>query len=148
MTHFSDADSARGIAHQLRAFEQATQDLLGERCIANSAAILRHGGAAEVAPGLGAPGIVVYGSAPDHPSARPPPGTCSRHDPGLAPHRRAAAAGRRQRGLWLALHCRWPLRIGVVACGYADGYPRHADTGTPVLVAACARAPWAASAWT
>jgi alanine racemase len=26
------------------------------------------------------------------------------------------------------------LRIGVVACGYADGYPRHAPTGTPVLV--------------
>ena len=27
-----------------------------------------------------------------------------------------------------------PVRIGVVACGYADGYPRHAPTGTPVLV--------------
>ena len=27
-----------------------------------------------------------------------------------------------------------PLRIGIVACGYADGYPRHAGTGTPVLV--------------
>ena len=27
-----------------------------------------------------------------------------------------------------------PLRIGVVACGYADGYPRHAPSGTPVLV--------------
>jgi alanine racemase len=26
------------------------------------------------------------------------------------------------------------LSIGVVACGYADGYPRHAPTGTPVLV--------------
>jgi alanine racemase len=26
------------------------------------------------------------------------------------------------------------LRIGVVACGYADGYPRHAASGTPVLV--------------
>jgi alanine racemase len=26
------------------------------------------------------------------------------------------------------------MRIGVVACGYADGYPRHAPTGTPVLV--------------
>jgi alanine racemase len=26
------------------------------------------------------------------------------------------------------------MRIGVVACGYADGYPRHATTGTPVLV--------------
>jgi alanine racemase len=28
-----------------------------------------------------------------------------------------------------------PLRVGVAACGYADGYPRHAPTGTPVLVA-------------
>jgi alanine racemase len=27
-----------------------------------------------------------------------------------------------------------PLRVGIVACGYADGYPRHASTGTPVLV--------------
>jgi alanine racemase len=26
------------------------------------------------------------------------------------------------------------MRIGVVACGYADGYPRHAPSGTPVLV--------------
>ena len=27
-----------------------------------------------------------------------------------------------------------PHRVGVVACGYADGYPRHAPNGTPVLV--------------
>ena len=27
-----------------------------------------------------------------------------------------------------------PLRVGVAACGYADGYPRHCTTGTPVLV--------------
>ena len=26
------------------------------------------------------------------------------------------------------------MRMGVVACGYADGYPRSAPTGTPVLV--------------
>ena len=26
------------------------------------------------------------------------------------------------------------MRIGVVACGYADGYPRHAPTGTPIAV--------------
>ena len=26
------------------------------------------------------------------------------------------------------------MRVGIVACGYADGYPRHANTGTPVLV--------------
>ena len=28
-----------------------------------------------------------------------------------------------------------PMRIGIVACGYADGYPRHASSGTPILVA-------------
>src|SRR5207247_9910736 len=28
-----------------------------------------------------------------------------------------------------------PIRVGIVACGYADGYPRHAPTGTPILVA-------------
>ena len=27
-----------------------------------------------------------------------------------------------------------PTRVGIVACGYADGYPRHAPTGTPILV--------------
>ncbi len=27
------------------------------------------------------------------------------------------------------------MRIGVVAMGYADGYPRQAPTGTPVMVA-------------
>jgi alanine racemase len=26
------------------------------------------------------------------------------------------------------------MRIGIVACGYADGYPRHTGSGTPVLV--------------
>jgi replicative DNA helicase len=26
------------------------------------------------------------------------------------------------------------MKVGVVACGYADGYPRHAGTGTPVVV--------------
>jgi alanine racemase len=28
-----------------------------------------------------------------------------------------------------------PMRIGIVACGYADGYPRHAPSGTPIAVA-------------
>jgi alanine racemase len=32
------------------------------------------------------------------------------------------------------LRAHHPMRIGIVACGYADGYPRHAPTGTPILV--------------
>ena len=35
-------------------------------------------------------------------------------------------------GAFVAQH---EMRIGVVACGYADGYPRHAPSGTPVRVA-------------
>src|SRR3954451_9553994 len=48
MTHFSDADGPRGIAHQLRAFNEATRDLPGERSLSNSAASLRHAADAAV----------------------------------------------------------------------------------------------------
>ncbi len=41
MTHLSDADGTRGIAHQLAAFELATLDLPGDRSVANSAGTLR-----------------------------------------------------------------------------------------------------------
>jgi alanine racemase len=34
-----------------------------------------------------------------------------------------------------AFVARRPTRVGVVACGYADGYPRHAPGGTPIVVA-------------
>ena len=64
MTHFADADTERGIAQQLQAFDAATYDLPGERCLSNSAAMLRHPGAA--ADWVRA-GIALYGSAPDHP---------------------------------------------------------------------------------
>ena len=65
MTHFSDADGARGVAHQLEVFERVTRDLPGERTIANSAATLRH--AATTRADWVRPGILLYGSAPDFP---------------------------------------------------------------------------------
>jgi alanine racemase len=37
-------------------------------------------------------------------------------------------------GYGSGFRCERPMRIGVVACGYADGYPRHAPSGTPVVV--------------
>ncbi len=64
MTHFADADGERGIAQQVATFEAASRDLPGERSLSNSAATLRHGSAA--ADWVRA-GIMVYGSAPDHP---------------------------------------------------------------------------------
>jgi len=67
ITHFSDADGPRGIAHQREVFEAITRELPGERTLANSAGALRFGADAPVRADWIRPGIAVYGSAPDYP---------------------------------------------------------------------------------
>jgi alanine racemase len=135
MTHFSDADGPRGIAHQLAEFEEATRDLPGERSLSNSAATLRHAADPRVRADWVRPGIAVYGSAPDFPQ----------HDvahwdlrPTMTLATRVIAVQQLQPGDTVGYGSSFtaeaPLRTGVVACGYADGYPRHCTTGTPVLV--------------
>lgn len=141
MTHFSDADGPRlgadGISHQMAAFASATQDLAGEKTLANSAAILRYAeqGESQVAQDWVRAGIALYGSAPDYPQH-------ASADWGLRPAMslssqlisvRDIAAGQTV-GYGSTFCAEQPMRIGIVACGYADGYPRHAPTGTPVLV--------------
>ena len=141
MTHFSDADGPRlgadGISHQMAAFASATQDLAGEKTLANSAAILRYAeqDESQVAQDWVRAGIALYGSAPDYPQH-------ASADWGLRPAMslssqlisvRDIAAGQTV-GYGSTFCAEQPMRIGIVACGYADGYPRHAPTGTPVLV--------------
>ena len=135
MTHFSDADGAKGVAAQLQAFEAVTHDLPGERTLSNSAGALRHGAALATLSDWIRPGIAVYGSAPDFPER-------SAADWGLLPTMTLASkivgvqtlvAGETV-GYGSSFTADGPLRVGVVACGYADGYPRHCGTGTPVLV--------------
>ena len=131
MTHFSDADGPRGVAHQVEAFDAVTHDLPGERSLSNSAAILRHG----LKNDWVRAGIVSYGSAPDFPE----------HDlthwdlqPAMTLRSQLLAIQQLQAGDTVgygsSFTAEGPLRIGIVACGYADGYPRHCATGTPVLV--------------
>ncbi|HWI78637.1 MAG TPA: alanine racemase [Ramlibacter sp.] len=135
MTHFADADTAKGIAQQVRVFEEITRDLPGERTLSNSAAGLRFGTDAAVRADWIRPGIAVYGSAPDYPQ----------HDIGHWDLQPTMTLGARLIGVQQlapgdtvgygsSFTADTPLRIGVVACGYADGYPRHCSTGTPVLV--------------
>jgi alanine racemase len=132
MTHFADADGERGIAPQVAAFEAATEGLAGERSLSNSAAILRHAG---VQADWVRAGIMLYGSAPDFPA----------HDidhwnlrPTMTLRSRLIAVQTLQAGQAVGYGSSFtaeaPLRVGIVACGYADGYPRHCATGTPVLV--------------
>ena len=135
MTHFSDADGPRGIEHQLSAFEAATQDLPGERSVCNSAATLLRGSEARVRNDWVRPGIVLYGSAPDFPAH-------TAADWGLEPtmtlSTKVLGVQTLQAGDTVGYGSTFtadgPMRTGIIACGYADGYPRHCGTGTPVLV--------------
>jgi alanine racemase len=135
MTHFSDADGAAGIEHQVAVFEAHTQDLPGERTTSNSAAALRHPGHARSRSDWVRPGVAVYGSAADHPEH-------TAEHWGLQPTMTLASkiiatqdlAAGASVGYGSAFVADKPMRIGIVACGYADGYPRVCGTGTPVLV--------------
>ncbi|MDD5470973.1 MAG: alanine racemase, partial [Sideroxydans sp.] len=131
MTHFAQADEAPGVSAQLALFEQLTANRHQPRSLANSAAILRH-------PAAHAdwvrPGIMLYGSSPF--------ADISAESLGLQPVMtlsselisvREIKAGDAV-GYGATFRAERSMRIGTVACGYADGFPRHAATGTPILV--------------
>ena len=144
MTHFSDADGPRGISHQIRVFNEVTRDLPGERSVSNSAATLRHTlpTGAEVpaeetlASDWTRPGIVLYGSSPDFPEH-----SITDWDllPTMTLSSKLIAVQSINTGDSVGYGSKFvadkPTTVGVVACGYADGYPRICPTGTPVLVA-------------
>ncbi len=135
MTHFSDADDAKDITAQWAVFERVTEGLPGERSVCNSAATLRHGREASVRADWVRPGIAAYGGSPDHPLHS------AEHwglQPAMSLNAKLLAVQQLKAGDTVGYGSTFtapaPMRIGVVACGYADGYPRHAGTGTPVLV--------------
>jgi alanine racemase len=135
MTHFSDADGDKGIAAQMARFEEATIDLPGERSLCNSAATLRHAHQAGVKADWIRPGIALYGSSPDFPAHSAADWDLK---PAMSLHANIMAVQHLQVGDSVGYGSSFvadqAMRIGVVACGYADGYPRICPTGTPVLV--------------
>jgi alanine racemase len=135
MTHFSDADGPLGIAEQAACFQAITQDLPGERSLSNSAAVLRHMSSGDaLACDWVRPGIALYGASPDFPAH-------GAADWGLLPtmtlSSRLIATQDLQAGDSVGYGSTFtapaPMRIGVVACGYADGYLRG-SLNAPVLV--------------
>ncbi len=140
MTHLSDADgdvtTSRGVADQMAVFEETVHDLPGERSISNSASTLRFAPERpEMRGDWVRPGIMLYGSSPNYPSN-------SIADWGLQPamslRSKLIAVQQLQPGHSVGYGSLYraerEMRIGVVACGYGDGYPRSAPLGTPVLV--------------
>lgn len=131
MTHLADADGSHGVAWQMERLTAMRAGRSLPLSIANSAALIRF---PETRCDWVRPGIMLYGSSPFADQ--------SADDLGLRPVMtlesqliavREIAAGERV-GYGCLFTAEQPTRIGVVACGYADGYPRHAPTGTPVLV--------------
>ncbi len=131
MTHFATADEAPGVNEQLALFQTLHQPLALPSSLANSAALLRY---PETHADWVRPGIMLYGSSPfsDRSAA----------ELGLEPAMSLVSAviavqhvkvGGRV-GYGGVFSADRDMRVGVVACGYADGYPRHAATGTPILV--------------
>jgi alanine racemase len=138
MTHFSNADTTRAgrssLAQQLAVFNAATQDLPGERSLSNSAATLRHSADALRSDWV-RPGIALYGSSTDYPEHTIAQWSLQ---PGMTLAAKIIAVCAISTGDSVGYGSSFvadkPLRIGIVACGYADGYPRLCPTGTPVLV--------------
>jgi len=131
MTHFANADEARGIAEPLALFNDFAAPYRVARSLANSAALLRY---PETHGDWVRPGLMLYGASPFAEVSAQQLGL----QPAMTLRSRIIAVQELRAGdevgygaLFRAEH---PMRIGIVACGYADGYPRHAPSGTPVLV--------------
>ena len=132
MTHLARADDEDGIAEPLAAFEAACRGLPYPRSIANSAGVFRH---AEVGGDYVRPGIMLYGATPFPFDTAEMLGL----QPVMTLRSQIIAIQSVQAndsvGYAASYTASRPHRVGVVACGYGDGYPRHAPNGTPVLVA-------------
>lgn len=136
MSHLADSDNQNTIftKQQLHHFSQAIEKVTGEKSLLNSAGILAF---PEAAYDWVRPGIMLYGVSPF--------GNRNMHQKKINPLRAAmnlegtliatkiVDVGE-SIGYGCAFRTSKRLRVGVVGIGYGDGYPRHAKTGTPVLI--------------
>lgn len=133
MTHLASADErdSNVTLQQLACFEKHTHAEYSARCMANSAGILAW---PQTHYDWVRPGLMLYGISPfDDRSAE---------QAGLVPvmtiKSRLIAVNQFKQGDAIGYGASWvcpqDMPVGVVAFGYGDGYPRHAVSGTPVLV--------------
>jgi alanine racemase len=139
MTHFANADELQNprlsITEQVRRFREGADGLEGQRSLSNSGGVLHQAALSkELHNDWVRPGVMLYGGTPG--------GGVTARDYGLLPtmtlKSEIIGIQQLQQGDTVGYGSRFeapgPMAVGVVACGYADGYPRHAEQGTPVLV--------------
>ena len=134
MSHFARADEldCTSSVEQVAVFLGARADLTAEISLRNSPAVL---GWPRVPSDWVRPGLMLYGASP----FEEPQATASRLQPVMTLESKVICVRELPAGEPVGYGAKFitpkPMRIGVVAMGYADGYPRQAPTGTPVLVA-------------
>ena len=133
MTHLANADDLQDTKtrDQLELFYKSVNSYSGELSIANSAGIL---GWSKAVSDWVRPGLMLYGVSPFSGKAGADFGlrsVMSLHSKIIATKQLKPGDAVGYGGLW---RCQKPTLMGVIAIGYADGYPRHAEQKTPVLV--------------
>ncbi|HLT99376.1 MAG TPA: alanine racemase [Burkholderiaceae bacterium] len=139
MMHFSRADDDPKITQrQLSGFLDLVSGMSGPISVCNSAATLTTGLWAKLPAGRPQwvrPGICLYGASPFAERNAASLGL----KPAMTLEARLISVQDCPAGSSVGyghmFTAEQPTRVGIVACGYADGYPRHAGTGTPVAVA-------------
>ena len=134
MSHFARADElgCTRSEEQLAVFQAARADLSAEVSLRNSPSVL---GWPTMPSDWVRPGLMLYGTTPFEQAHA----LASRLQPVMTLESKVICVRELPAGEPVGYGARFitptPMRIGVVAMGYADGYPRQAPTGTPVLVA-------------
>ncbi len=138
MTHFANADELSHprltIRQQIARFRSGADGIAGPHSLSNSGGVLNQSQLVDALRNDAVrPGVMLYGGTPGGKSAAQfgllPTMTLASEIIGLQEIGAGEGVGYGSRFV-----ADRPMRIGVVACGYADGYPRHAPQGTPVLV--------------
>ncbi len=133
MTHLACADDRRDDSTpiQLRAFREILAAHPAEFSVANSAAVLDW---PQARGGWARPGIALYGVSPFAGGSARALGL----RPAMHLQTRLIAVNMQRRGAAVGYGGGWvcpeDMPLGIAAVGYGDGYPRHAPSGTPVLV--------------
>ena len=133
MTHFANADDVNDLktSQQIELFNQLTANYKGEKSMANSAGILAW---QDSLTDWVRAGIMLYGISPFADST----GGQLNLQPLMSLYSRLIAVRDVAAGETVGYSGTWTsssaTKLGVVAIGYGDGYPRYAQIGTPVLV--------------
>ncbi|WP_339405527.1 alanine racemase [Pseudomonas helleri] len=133
MSHFARADELGSVrsVEQVAVFLGARAALTAEISLRNSPSVL---GWPRVPSDWVRPGLMLYGTSP----FEEPQAVAARLQPVMTLESKVICVRELPAGEPVGYGAKFitskPMRIGVVAMGYADGYPRQAPTGTPVLV--------------